>query len=271
MTIDVIDLRDFYSKRLGIVARRLINRGIHACWPEAQGLRVLGLGYPTPYLGLFREDAERCIAMMPAAQGVLKWPTARPTLATLVDDRSLPLPDAAVDRILMVHALEMSDDPEALLREVWRVLAPSGRVIVAVAARNGLWANAEKTPFGHGRPYSRRQLAELLREAELEPSGYTRALYVPPVAWLAGWAEGFEQAGSRLWPGFAGIVLTEAVKQTFAVKPKGARVRVARPVLAPAGAAPVTQAPHAEGLAASWSRAAKALASKLRSLGDPPP
>jgi len=60
------------------VARRLINRGIHARWPSAQGQRVLGLGYPTPYLGLFREDSERCIAFMPAAQGVLKWPTARP-------------------------------------------------------------------------------------------------------------------------------------------------------------------------------------------------
>src|ERR1700722_6011492 len=120
MTIDVIDLRDFYSQRLGIVARRLINRGIHARWPDAAGQRVLGLGYPTPYLGLFREDSERCIAFMPAAQGVLKWPTARPTLATLVDELSLPLPDAAVDRILLVHALEMSDDPEGLLREVWR-------------------------------------------------------------------------------------------------------------------------------------------------------
>ncbi len=126
MTIDVIDLRDFYSQRLGIVARRLINRGIHARWPDAAGQRVLGLGYPTPYLGLFREDSERCIAFMPAAQGVLKWPTARPTLATLVDEFSLPLPDAAVDRILLVHALEMSDDPEGLLREVWRLLAPSG-------------------------------------------------------------------------------------------------------------------------------------------------
>src|SRR5258708_22615021 len=120
MIIDVIDLRDFYSQRLGIVARRLINRGIHARWPDAQGQRVLGIGYPTPYLGLFREDSERCIAFMPAAQCVLKWPTARPTLAALVDEFSLPLPDAAVDRILLVHALEMSDDPEGLLREVWR-------------------------------------------------------------------------------------------------------------------------------------------------------
>src|SRR5258707_5612539 len=129
--MDVIDLRDFYSQRLGVVARQLINRGIRTRWPNADGQRVLGIGYPTPYLGLFREDSERCIAFMPAAQGVLKWPTARPALATLVDEFSLPLPDAAVDRILLVHALEMSDDPEGLLREVWRVLGPSGRLASA--------------------------------------------------------------------------------------------------------------------------------------------
>src|SRR3978361_545898 len=126
MTIYVIDLRDFYSQRLGIVARRLINRGIHARWPNATGQRVLGLGYPTPYLGLFREDSERCIAFMRAARGVRKCPAALPTLAPLVDECSLPLPDAAVDRILLVHALEMSDDPEGLLREISRGVCRCG-------------------------------------------------------------------------------------------------------------------------------------------------
>src|SRR4029450_2902805 len=137
MTIDVIDLRDFYSQRLGIVARQLINRGIRERWPEAQGQRVLGIGYPTPYLGLFREDAERCIALMPAVQGVLKWPTARPTLAAWVDERELPLPDAAVDRILLVHALEMSDDPGDLLREVWRGVGAPGRPVGGRSNRRG--------------------------------------------------------------------------------------------------------------------------------------
>src|ERR1700731_4188433 len=149
MSIDVIDLRDFYSQRLGIVARRLINRGIQARWPNAQGQRVLGLGYPTPYLGLFRENSERCIAFMPAAQGVLKWPTARPTLATLVDEFSLPLPDSAVDRILMVHSLEMSDDPEGLLREMGRGGGPSGRGGAVSPNTRGGWAATAAPPLAH--------------------------------------------------------------------------------------------------------------------------
>ena len=51
------------------------------------------------------------------------------------------------------------------------MLAPSGRVIIVAAARMGLWADAEKTPFGHGRPFTRGQLESLVREAELEPLG----------------------------------------------------------------------------------------------------
>src|SRR3546814_18982213 len=124
--------------------------------------------------------------------------------AVPISEDSRPFSNALCGWILVVDGLEENPDPRARLRQVWRVLAPSGRVVVTVAARNGLWANSEATPFGHGRPYSRRQLGELLREAELEPSGWTRALYVPPVSWLAGWAEGFELVGSRLWPGFSG-------------------------------------------------------------------
>src|SRR6202451_1260678 len=179
--MDVIDLRDFYSQRLGIVARQLINRGIRARWPEADGQRVLGIGYPTPYLGLFRESSERCIAFMPAAQGVLEWAGARPTLAPLVYELSLPLPDSAVDRILLVHALEMSDDPEGLLREVWRVLAPSGRVMAVIPNRRGVWTRTDTTPVGHGRAYSRSQITHLLRQTWFTPTGLGEALFVPPV------------------------------------------------------------------------------------------
>ena len=131
--------------------------------------------------------------------------------------------------------------PKLELAEIGRVMAPTGRLIVAVASRDGAWAGAEATPFGHGRPFSRSQLERLIRDAELEPAGWTRALYVPPMTVAAGWAEGFEQVGARLWPRFAGVILMEAVKQTFAVKPRGhrARVRVFTPgVLAPSPVGP---------------------------------
>ena len=251
MRRDVLELRQFYASDLGRAARMMVGRKVVEAWGDAHGLDVLALGYATPFVATLTPAARRVVGAMPAQQGVEIWPGgATRNLTSLVGEDALPFANALFDRILLVHAVEESPDPIALLREVWRVLAPSGRVIVAVAARNGLWANSEKTPFGHGRPYTRSQLAELLREAELEPSGWTRALYVPPASWLAGWAEGFEQAGSRLWPGFAGLVLMEAVKQTFAVKPKGvrARARVAKPLLAPApGVQPVSRAPLGPG------------------------
>src|SRR5215210_8769677 len=126
MSIDVVDLRSFYSNRLGTVARRFVGRGIRRRWGTLQGQRLLGVGYATPYLGLFREEAERCLAFMPAPQGVVKWPSASPTLTALVEELDLPLTDAAVDRVLLVHGLEMSQDAVGLLREVWRVLSAGG-------------------------------------------------------------------------------------------------------------------------------------------------
>ena len=141
-----------------------------------RGCACSGSATRRPISGLFREEAERCLAFMPAAQGVVKWPSDRPTLAALVDELELPLPDAAVDRVLLVHALEMAHDPEALLREVWRVLAAGGRLLAVVPNRRGVWARMDTTPFGHGRPYSRSQITHLLRETWFTPTGWGEAL-----------------------------------------------------------------------------------------------
>ena len=240
MRRDVLDLRAFYATPLGAAARSMVGRKLCEAWGDAHGLDALGIGYATPFLNELRPRARRVVAAMPAQQGVEVWPGERGNLACLADEFSLPLPNALFDRILCVHALEESDAPLELLREVTRVLAPSGRAILVVAARHGLWSNAEKTPFGHGRPFTRGQLESLLQEADLQPSGWTRALYVPPVQWCARWAEGFEQVGARLWPQFSGLIMIEAVKQTFAVKPRGVRqrARVFAPGVLPAPAGP---------------------------------
>jgi SAM-dependent methyltransferase len=239
MSLDVIDLRNFYAQRLGVVARRVIGRGIRARWNDAHGLRVLGVGYPTPYLGLFREEAERCLAFMPAPQGVVKWPTAKPTLSTLVEETDLPLADSSVDRVLLVHAIEMSHDAAALLREVWRVLASGGRLLAVVPNRRGLWARMDTTPFGYGRPYSRSQITALLRETWFTPTAWGEALYVPPIArgWFLRTAVAWERTGATISAPFAGVHIVEATKQVYRVIParreKRRLVPALKPVLAP--------------------------------------
>jgi len=240
MSLDVVDLRNFYAQRLGTVARRYLGRGMRARWPDLRGTRVLGVGYATPYLGLFREEAERCLAFMPAAQGVVKWPSARPSLSALVDERDWPLPDAAVDRVLLVHLLEVSDDPRGMLREAWRVLTAGGRLLVVVPNRRGLWARMDNNPFGNGRPFSRSQILQLLRETWFTPTGWGEALYVPPVnrRWFLGSAPAWERTGATLSAPFAGVHIVEATKQVY--RPVTARrerrvlVPALEPVLAPA-------------------------------------
>ena len=128
MSLDVVDLRAFYNSPLGEVARRLVSRVLRARWEsQTTGLRVLGIGYATPYLDDFKAQAERALAFMPAAQGVIHWPLNGRSSSALVDATMMPLPDAAMDRILIIHALETGEHPRDLLEEVWRILAPGGR------------------------------------------------------------------------------------------------------------------------------------------------
>lgn len=230
MFLDVVDLRDFYASSLGQVTRRLIRRHLRDLWPDVRLLRVLGIGYATPFLRPFLGEAERVIATMPASQGVLGWPPEAPGLVALTEDVNLPFPDRSFDRILLCHTLENSDHSRALMREVWRVLTDDGRVVVMVPNRQGVWAHLERTPFGSGRPYSESQLRRLLRDTMFTPQTARQALFLPPTRsrlWLA-WAQGVEQLGARWFPSFCGAILLEASKQLYAMPTHGEPVRRAR-------------------------------------------
>lgn len=232
---DVVDLRDFYTTRTGQVTRHLVRRAVRHAWPDLTGQRVLGLGYATPYLRQYLGEAERVLAFMPAAQGVVHWPPEGPGRVSLVDETDLPLADFSVDRVVLVHALESSEALRPLMSEVWRVLMGDGRVLVVVPNRRSLWARAERTPFGHGHPYTRAQLSKLLRETMFTPTHTGYALFVPPTGsrTLLRSAPALERLGGRWCPRLGGALLMEAGKQLYAVKPKAQRVRLRRPVVVP--------------------------------------
>ena len=231
MRPDVFELREFYHGRLGRVTRNLLRARIRGLWPDVRGMSVLGLGYATPYLGPFQAEAERVLALMPAPQGVVRWPAGEANLVALTEEHDLPVADASVDRVLMVHELENTERARGLLREAWRVLNSGGRLLVVVPNRRGLWAHFESTPFGHGRPYSPGQLSRLLREAMFQPTQRAAALYLPPAPKiLLRGARAWERGGRLLAPGVSGVLMVEADKRIYALTAAGAPVRRRRPI-----------------------------------------
>src|SRR5262245_49162678 len=228
MHLDVADLKDFYARPLGGVVRRLLTHRIRARWRHVTGQTLIGLGFPLPFIGAFRGEALRLGAFMPEGQGAVMWPNDGPTHSVLVEETHLPLPDNCVDRLLAVHCLEVSEHGRPLLREMWRVLAPEGRLMMIVPNRRGVWARFDHTPFGHGRPFSRGQLERLLLDALFRPLEWGHALHLPPIErrMVMRSATAFERIGARVSPGFGGVIIVEARKELTA--PIGAAAETSR-------------------------------------------
>jgi SAM-dependent methyltransferase len=148
-------------------------------------------------------------------------------LSCLAEEDALPFPDLCFDRILLVHGLEAADHARRLLREVWRVMKDDGRLLVVVPNRMGLWAHAESTPFGHGQPYSPRQVERLLAESLFRVERREAALFIPPVnsRLLLRGARLWERGGRLMAPELAGVTITEGVKDVYAAVPQGAGLR----------------------------------------------
>ena len=250
MHLDVLDLRAFYYRtRLGRSAQRVLQEGLRNLWPDTHGLAIVGYGFAAPMLRPFLGDAARVLALMPGQQGVMPWPAGGPNVSVLVEETRWPLAAASIDRVIVAHGLETCEGPDALLDEIWRVLAPGGRAVFIVPNRSGLWARRDATPFGYGRPYSLGQLEAILRKHRFAPERHAGALYAPPAHRSKFWQQTaflWERLGRRFDPRLvAGALLVEASKDVLARPPSGAKLRVPGPLEVLEGLAGATPEPAA--------------------------
>jgi SAM-dependent methyltransferase len=248
MHLDVQDLRSFYYRtQLGRAAQRSIRDQILSLWPDARSQTVLGFGFAVPLLRPYLADARRVIALMPGPQGVMAWPQGMPNVSVLCEETLWPVETGSVDKILLLHGLETSENPSAVLDEVWRCLSPGGHALFIVPNRGGMWARRDATPFGFGRPYTTSQLEAQLRRHDFTPERHAAALFQPPSEkrfWLKTGAM-WEGVGRRVSSGIAGgVLIVEATKQVEAPRRPGLPERVRRPLrvldgIAQPGASPV--------------------------------
>jgi SAM-dependent methyltransferase len=240
MTTDVQRLISFYKSPLGRISRALVREQVMGLSEDVSGKRVLGLGFATPYLRFTLDKAERVLAFMPARQGASAWPREGPSRTVLCDPLEMPLTDASVDLTIAIHALEHVADDEELMRELWRITAPNGELVLVVPRRRGIWAQRDNTPFGQGNPYSGSQLDKLLRDHSFVPEAWRDGLFLPPVqsSLVLKSTRLFERAGRLFGPAMSGVICVRARKEAFPAIPRRKReerfVRV--PSMSPATA-----------------------------------
>ena len=250
MRPDALELKRFYRSPLGQAAARSIGVGLSRIWRPLPNERLAGLGYALPWLDALGHGAERTLSLMPAEQGARRWPKTGPSRTAIVSEADLPFADAALDRLLLVHALEHSRDPIETLHEAYRVLAANGRIVVVVPHRRGVWARLDHTPFGTGRPWSRGQLTRALEDAQFAVADFNDALLFPPFpwAWALRAAPTFDWVGRKAFSTFSGVTIAVGAKAGpagLAVPAKTARVKAPVGAAVPATAAGCTE-PHVQ-------------------------
>ncbi|ETX27586.1 class I SAM-dependent methyltransferase [Roseivivax isoporae] len=233
MHLDVRTLRDFYYRHaLGRVAQKLVRNRVRDYWPDTHGHTVAGYGFAVPLLRPFLPEARRVIGLMPAPQGVMHWPANQPNVSVLCHETEWPLETGHVDRLVLMHGLETSENASALLDECYRVLGPGGQALFVVPNRTGLWARSDRTPFGYGRPYSLSQLEAQLRAHDFIPEDHVSVLYQPPSTRRFWMRTGpfWERMGTWIPAAMAGGVMLVLASKRYPPTRRGIGARVREPL-----------------------------------------
>ncbi len=220
-TPDIINLRNFYATGFGESVRSLIADAVLQFWPTTGSDIVLGMGYATPYIEPYMEQSANLVACMPAQQGAIYWPHGGDNLVLIAHESELPFAESSINRVLLIHGMENSEQLSWMINEIWRVLTPNGKLLAIAPNRHSLWSRSSRSPFGYGRPFSISQMRDLLTEQHFTITNTSSALFMPPTRIKFLWriAEKLEKVGRfvcRFLGGFlGGVVLVEAEKQIY--------------------------------------------------------
>ncbi|QDH16401.1 methyltransferase domain-containing protein [Swingsia samuiensis] len=169
------DAASFYDSPLGHRTANLIFSNLTTLHPKIVSEHILGIGYPAPYLA---SNPNSICARINHGQTYRS--TLRASKECLISSECLPFDDLSIDTTLVIHGLEFSHSPANFLRSIWKIMKDDGVLILVVPNRRSAWAHNDSTPFGHGTPFSRQQLNNLLKQCFFRTEIYHKALILPP-------------------------------------------------------------------------------------------
>ena len=210
MSWDVTDTDNYYRTPEGVLVADILAADLNHQYSSGRMRTLadtedqLAVGYPFP---LYFPDQPLPPVFMLAETGVLAWIRGKDVITACVDSESFPCATEVFEQVFVSHALEYVANKAGFLAETWRCLKGEGKLVMIVPHRRSLWALSDKTPFGQGTPFSRRQLKFILEQAGFEQIQIKHSLYA------AIWdkiACGHEEAVSHDWPHWLGDVWRRA-------------------------------------------------------------
>ncbi len=229
-------LAAYYQTSTGRMVRHLISRKLKpvltSCLPHGRhDLAVAGLGYMRPYLKYIADHYPDLVNFQTIECATQPWPALRAGDAghhyrsrqAKVDPAALPVLDASLDGLFVIHGLERAPSPHDMLAEAWRALKSQGSLVMVVPHRGSIWASRDDTPFGTGLPYSMNQIKTLLKDHDFEVGKIHQSLAAPPSN--STFYPRYAPFVERLPNPFGGVLIVEARKMIYAIKGKTATAR----------------------------------------------
>jgi ubiquinone biosynthesis O-methyltransferase len=183
---------------LGSITEKIEQRLILDMMGELAGRRILDAGCGDGALACAAASRGAVVTGIDPDPAMLDAARSRATeagvRATFLNGRveRLPFPDASFDVVASITVLCFVPDAAGAVREMARVLRPSGRLVLGELGRWSLWAAIRRirgwlgsATWKAARFRTAAELRALAERAGLSVTAIRGAVYYPPVGWLA--------------------------------------------------------------------------------------
>jgi len=156
---------------------------------------------------------------------------------------ALPFSEGSIDVVLLLHALELEQDPHQVLREVSRVVVPEGHLVITGFNPWSLWGlwrlfrkRSGKLPWS-GRFFSQTRIRDWLALIGFDTVETRCFFFRPPFGGEAIMVRSqfLERLGARWWPLLCGVYVIVARKRVSTLTPIRPRWRSRRHLLGARG------------------------------------
>ncbi len=217
MYLDFLNYQKFYNSSIGKLLASHIQGIIKKYCYLYDNQNIGCFGYCHPYLNFLKEfnlTTSYCYSkrMGISDDNIIK------NKKILIDEEKIPFQDSYFDHVFLIHYLENNHNTKLSLREIWRSLAPEGKLYIIIPNKKSSWFLSDRSPFSSGNGFSKKQISELLDESFFDIQNIERLVYFPNtnIKFINYNNNLIEKFGSILFKYFNGVYFCVVKKRIYA-------------------------------------------------------